>query len=72
MILRHDLGMRSVSVKFIAQLLTAQQKHCLSVASDLLECAELCPNFFKNIVTSDDTLPYGYDPNTKHKSSLGL
>jgi hypothetical protein len=52
-------------VKFIPQLLIAQQKHCLSVASDFLACADAYQNLFKNIVSSDKILPYGYNPNTK-------
>jgi hypothetical protein len=59
-------------VKFIPQLLIALQKHCLSVASDLLACANTYQNLFKNFVTSDKTLSYGYDPNTKQQSSMGL
>jgi len=59
-------------VKFIPQLLIAQQKHYLSVTSDMLACANAYQNLFKNTVTSDKTLPHGYDPNTKQQSSLGL
>jgi hypothetical protein len=59
-------------VKFIPQLLIPQQKHCLSVASDLLACADTYKNLFKNIVISDKTLPYGYDPNIEQQSLLGL
>jgi hypothetical protein len=46
-----DLGTRRLSVKLVPQLLTAEQEHCLSVACDLIECAEADRNFFKNIVT---------------------
>jgi len=41
-----------VSVKFIPQLLTAEQENYLSVSSDFLECAEANKNFFKNGVTT--------------------
>jgi len=43
--------MRCVSVKFIPQLLTAEQENCLSVHFDFLECTEADKNFFKSIVT---------------------
>jgi hypothetical protein len=37
--------------KFISQLLTVERKEdCLSVASDLFECAKVNKNFFENIV----------------------
>lgn len=44
-------------VKFILQLLTAELKiHCyLSLASDLLECAEPDENFYRNFITVDVT-----------------
>jgi len=42
--------MRCVSVKFIPQLLTAEQENCLSVPFDFLQCTEAHKNFFKIIV----------------------
>jgi hypothetical protein len=58
--------MTYATMKLIPRLLTAQlMKHRLSAASDLLECAEADENFFKNIVSSDETLAYSYDPKTK-------
>lgn len=52
-----------MSVKFAPRLLTAKQKKCLSLASDLLIHVET--NFFENTVTSDETWVYIYDPETK-------
>jgi hypothetical protein len=49
------MGMRHVSAKFIPWLLTAEQKeHYLSVATDLLECAQADKNFFKIIVAYNE------------------
>jgi hypothetical protein len=49
-------------VKFILQLLTAELKIlcCLSLASDLLECAEPDENFYINFITLDVTWVYVY------------
>jgi hypothetical protein len=51
-----------VPVKFILQFLTAELKiHCcLSLASDLLECAEPDENFYRNFITLDATWVYVY------------
>jgi hypothetical protein len=51
-----------VPVKFILQLLTAELKMhcCLSLASDLLECAEPDENFYRNFITFDITWVYSY------------
>jgi hypothetical protein len=54
-----------MSVKFIPWLLAAQQEHCLSVISELLECAEADTNSFKNTITGDETWAYSYRPKTK-------
>jgi hypothetical protein len=48
------------------QLLRAQQKeHCLSGASDLIECAGADENLFKTVLNCDETWVYGYNPETK-------
>jgi hypothetical protein len=51
-----------VPVKFIFQLLTAELKIrcCLSLASELLECAEPDENFNRNFITVNVTWLYGY------------
>jgi len=51
-ILTVDVGMRCVSVKFISQLLTAEQENYLSVPSDFPDCAEANKNVLKNCVTT--------------------
>jgi hypothetical protein len=67
-ILTEDLGMKCVSVKFVLKLPTVNKKEtCLAVARDLLQCADQGANFMKTIITSDESLVYGYDQ--KRKSS---
>jgi hypothetical protein len=48
---------------------TRQKEHCLSVATDSLNCAEADKDFFKIAVTGDETWVYIYDPETKQPSS---
>jgi hypothetical protein len=59
-----------VPVTFILQLLTAELKiHCcLSLASDLLECAQPNENLFRNFITGDVTWVYGYGIETERLS----
>jgi len=55
-ILTKHLGLRHVSAKFVPWLLTVKQKeHHLSIASDFLKFAGAGDNFFKNIVTGNET-----------------
>jgi hypothetical protein len=57
-------------VKFVPKLLTAKQKETrLAAARDLLQCSDQDTNFMKTIITSDESLDYGYDPETKAQSS---
>jgi hypothetical protein len=63
--------MRSVSE--VHPTTTDRTAEAMFVCSpDLYECADTYQNLFKNTVTSDRTLPYGYQPNIKQQSSLGL
>lgn len=69
-ILTKHLGLRQVSAQFVPWLLTVKQKeHHVSVASDFLKCAGAGDNFFKNIVTCNETWIWIYDPETKQLSS---
>jgi hypothetical protein len=62
--------MRRISVKFVPRLLSNDQKsHHISVCRDLKQQARDNPNFISNIITSDETWVYGYDPETKQQSS---
>jgi hypothetical protein len=66
-LLTNNFVMQSVSAKSVPRLLTAEQKHCLSVASNLLECAEAHQNFFKNTATGNEIWIYNYNPKTKYE-----
>jgi len=69
-ILTADLGLRRVSAKFVPKLLTMEQKHlCLEIAQDMLDCVESDSNFLNTVITGDELWVYGYDPETKVKSS---
>ena len=69
-ILTKHLGWRHVSAKFVPWLLTVKQKgHHLSVAPDFLKCAGADDNFFKNLVTGNETWICSYNPKTKQPSS---
>ncbi|GFW38321.1 protein GVQW3 [Trichonephila clavipes] len=69
-IMRKDLNMRRVSVKFVPRLLTEdQQFQRLATSSDLFQSASDDPKFMKLIITGDESWVYGYDPETKRQSS---
>ncbi|GFW63551.1 protein GVQW3 [Trichonephila clavipes] len=68
-ILRKDLNMLRVSAKFVPRLLTEnQQFQRLATSSDLFQSASDDPEFMKLIITGDEALAYGYDPETKQQS----
>jgi hypothetical protein len=69
-ILADNLNMRHISAIFVLRLLSDNQKaHCISVCRELKQQARDNPNFISNIITSDETWVYGYDPETKQQSS---
>jgi len=62
--------MRRVSAKFLACLLTDDQKeNCVEISQELLANANGNENFFKNIITADETWVCGYDVKTKMQLS---
>jgi hypothetical protein len=64
-ILTQDLEMRRMSAKLV--LLTQDQtEHCATACHKLLKCAEHDATFLPSIITGDESLVYGYDPETKH------
>jgi len=66
-ILADNLNMRRISARFVPRLLNNDQKAlCISVFRELEQQARDDPNFISNIITSDETWVYGYDPETKH------
>ena len=69
-ILTEDLKMRCVASKFAPRLLSVDQKqHRLDVCLDLKENAANDPSFLSNVIRSDETWVYAYDPETKTQSS---
>ena len=66
----NDLATWRVSAKFVPKLLTMEQKqHHLEVSQDMLDYANSDPEFLNIVITGDESLVYGYDPETKAQSS---
>jgi histone-lysine N-methyltransferase SETMAR len=66
--LADNLNIRRISAKFVPRLLSDDQKaHHVSVCRELKQARDY-PNFISNIITSDATWVYGYDPETKQQS----
>ena len=69
-ILAENLGMDRIAAKFVPRLLTDDQKqNRVDVSQELLHRANDDDNFFKNIITGNETWVYGYDVETKVHSS---
>ena len=69
LILTDKLKVRCVAAKFVLCLLTdAQKENCVTVSQELFDCSNADENFMKN-VTGDETWMYGYDVETKVRSS---
>ena len=65
-----DLDKKRVAAKFVPRLLSCEQKEFrAAVAQDLYETANNDPDFRKKVITGDESWVYGYDPETKAKSS---
>jgi hypothetical protein len=74
LMLLHELNKRCTAVKFVSRLLShVQKEHPVAVYSELKEHTKNDPNFI-SIITDDESLVYGCDPETKqqlyHCSSL--
>ena len=62
--------MRRVPSKLVPRLLSVDQKEQrLDVCLDLKENATNDPSFLSNVITSEETWVYAYDPETKTQSS---
>jgi hypothetical protein len=58
-----------VVAKFVPKLLSQEQQQLLlEVAWDMLECVKGDPEFLRTVITGDETLVYGYDPEMKVQS----
>jgi histone-lysine N-methyltransferase SETMAR len=62
--------MRRIAAKFVPRLLTNDQKQLReNVCLEPREKANEDPTFISRIITGDESLIYGYDPETKQQSS---
>ena len=68
-ILTFELGMQKNCAKLVPKILTNEQKeNRRNVWLDLLERIEKDKNFFKHVITGDETWIFEYDPDTKRQS----
>jgi len=64
-----ELGMQKICAKLVPKILTNKQKeNRRNVCLDLLELIENDENFFKHVITGDESWIFEYDPATKRKS----
>ena len=69
-ILSNDLGMRGVTAKFVPRLLSDDQKAGrVTVCREWQEMQASDPDFIDSLMTGDESWVYGYDPETKARSS---
>ena len=61
--------MKCVVAKFLAHLLPEQKEHHAAVANDLIQTTTNEPDFLTNVITGDEPWVYGYDLETKSRSS---
>jgi [histone H3]-lysine36 N-dimethyltransferase SETMAR len=62
--------MHRIAAKFVPKLLTEEQRVSRIMAcSDLIRTQSRCSDFINHVITGDETLVYGYDPETKVQSS---
>jgi len=65
-----DLRKRKICSNFVPHSLTPEQKDQRTAACrDLIAIADSNPDFFKKIVTGDETWCLAYDPTTKRQST---
>ena len=65
-----DLRKRKIFSHFVPHSLTQEQKDRRTAACrDLIATADSDPDFFKKIVTGDETWCFAYDPTTKRQSA---
>jgi len=65
-----DLRKRKICSRFLPHSLTPEQKdRRIATCRDLIATADSDPDFFKKIVTGDETWYFVYDPTTKPQSA---
>jgi len=65
-----DLRKREICSSFVQQSLTPEQKaRRIAACRDLIATADSDPDFFKKIVTGDETWCFAYNPTTKRQSA---
>jgi len=65
-----DLWKRKICSRFVSRSLTPEQKNRrIAACLDLIATADSDPDFFKKIVTGDETWFFAYDPTTKRQSA---
>jgi len=69
-ILVEDLRKRKICSRFFPRSLTPEHKDRRTAACrDLIATADSDPDFFKKILTGDETWCFAYDPTTKRQSA---
>ena len=69
-ILTEELGMQEICAKLFPKNLTNEQKeNWRNVYLDLFERIKNDENFFKYVITGDESWIFEYDPETKQQSS---
>ena len=69
-ILTCDLNMQRVASKFVPRRLAPKQtERHVAIRQELRQCALDDPSFMSRVITGDESWVYGYDPETKQKSS---
>ena len=64
-----DLRKRKICSTFVPHSLTSEQDRRIATCRDLVATADSDPDFFKKIVTGDETWCFAYDPTTKRQSA---
>jgi len=65
-----DLRKRKICSRFVPHSLTPEQKdRRIAACRDLIATADSDPDFFKKIVTGDETCCFAYAPTTKRQSA---
>ena len=69
-ILTEQLNMRRMAAKFVARVLTQDQKDSrVAICQELKETVINDPTRLLNVITGDESIVYAYDPKTKLQSS---